>query len=81
MVEFHVSKPFVMVEDLNEKSIISQIAPVWSWHKGSYSGLAPQASTTKYRLLFKARIPPLGLSTYIIRTTNSVEQSMYVMQE
>lgn len=76
IVEFHVSKPFVMVEDLDGKAIESQIVPVWSWHKGPYSTLSPQVSNTKYRLLFKARVPSLGLSTYIIRSTNSASQSL-----
>lgn len=76
VVEFLVSKPFVMVQDLEKRTIPSQIAPVWSWHKGAFSGLAPQASTTKFRLLFKAKVPPMGLSTYIIRSTSSAEQSL-----
>lgn len=76
IVEFHVSKPFVMVEDLDGKAIESQVIPVWSWHKGVYGTLVPQVSTTKYRLLFKAKVPSLGLSTYIIRSTNSMSQSL-----
>ncbi|XP_031636504.1 alpha-mannosidase 2 [Contarinia nasturtii] len=76
IVDFHVSKPFVMVEDLDGRAIESQIIPVWSWHKGAYGTLVPQVSTTKYRLLFKAKVPSLGLSTYIIRSTNSVSQSL-----
>lgn len=76
VVEFHVSKPFVMVEDLDGKAIESQIIPVWSWHKGAYGTISPQVSTTKYRLLFKARVPSLGLATYIIRSTKSVAQSL-----
>lgn len=76
LVEFYVSKPFVMVTDLDEKTIPSQISPVWSWHKGAYSSLLPQAVTTKFRLLFRAKVPSLGLSTYIIRSTNSLESSV-----
>lgn len=76
IVEFHVSKPFVMVEDLDGKAIDSQIIPVWSWHKGAYGTLTPQVSTTKYRLLFTAKVPSLGLSTYIIRSTNTASQSL-----
>lgn len=75
VVEFHVSKPFVMVEDLDGNAIESQIVPVWYWHDGESGDLIPQASTTKYRLLFRARAPPLGLATYIIRSTNSTSQS------
>lgn len=76
VVEFYVSKPFVMVEDLEGNAIESQVIPVWSWHKGAYGTIAPQVSTTKYRLLFKAKVHSLGLSTYIIRSTNSVAQSL-----
>lgn len=75
IVEFLVSKPFVMVEDLDGKSVASQVAPIWSWHRATYNGISPQASNTKYRLLFKAKVPPLGLTTYVIRSTNSMEQS------
>lgn len=75
VVEFHVSKPFVMVEDMDGKSISSQVAPMWQWNR-VYNGLGPQASTTKYRLMFKAKIPPMGLSTYVIRSTTSVETSV-----
>lgn len=76
IVEFYVSKPFVKVEDMDGNSIASQVIPVWSWHRGAYGTIAPQASTTKYRLLFKANVPPLGLATYVIRSTNSVSHSM-----
>lgn len=76
VVEFYVSKPFVMVEDLDGNAIESQIVPVWSWHKGAFGTLVPQVSTTKYRLLFKARAPSLGLVTYIIRSTESTSQSL-----
>lgn len=76
LVEFYVSKPFVMVTDLDEKSVPSQVAPVWSWHKGAFNVRAPQAVTTKFRLLFRAKVPPLGLTTYIIRSTASMESSV-----
>lgn len=76
VVEFYVSKPFVMVEDMDGRTIESQVVPVWSWHRGVYRTLVPQPSNTKYRLLFKANVPPLGLTTYIIRSTNSVSQSL-----
>lgn len=75
VVEFYVSKPFVMVEDLDGNAITSQIIPVFTWHKGAYGILQPQVQTTKYRLLFQASVPPLGLATYIIRSTNSAEES------
>lgn len=76
VVEFYISKPFVMVEDTDGKMIESQVIPVWSWHRGAYRTLVPQPSNTKYRLLFKATVPPLGLTTYVIRSTNSVSQSL-----
>lgn len=76
VVEFFVSKPFVMVEDLDGKAIDSQVIPVWSWHKGAYGTLVPQVSTTKYRILFKVSAPPLGLATYIIRSTKNPSQSL-----
>lgn len=75
IVEFLVSKPFVMVETFNGSSIISQIAPVWSWQNASIV-YSPEPSTTAYRVLFKVTVPPLGLATYIIRSTNSAEESM-----
>lgn len=75
IVEFLVSKPFVMVEDLAGISLPSQVAPIWSWHKGTFNGVSPQVSNTKYRLLFKAKVPALGLTTYVIRSRNSMEQS------
>lgn len=50
------------------------MSPVWSWHKGFTSGTIPQASTTKYRLLFKVKVPPLGLATYIIHSMTDNDQ-------
>ncbi len=76
IVEFYVSRPLVMVTDTLETSIPSQVSPVWAWHKSVVNTLAPQASTTKYKLVFKARVPPLGLTTYIIHSTSSVESSL-----
>ncbi|XP_055903660.1 alpha-mannosidase 2 isoform X2 [Eupeodes corollae] len=69
LVELYVSKPFISVHDLDNKDIPAQISPVWSWH-GHHDGNAafPQASTTKYRLLFKVNVPPLGLITYVIQS-------------
>lgn len=76
VVEFYISKPFVMVEDLDGKAIESQVIPVWSWHRGPSRSLVPQPSNTKYRLLFRANVPPLGLMPYIIRSTKSASQSL-----
>ncbi|XP_055849655.1 alpha-mannosidase 2 isoform X2 [Episyrphus balteatus] len=69
LVELYVSKPYISVRDLDDKAIPAQISPVWSWH-GHHDGNAafPQASTTKYRLLFKVNVPPLGLVTYVIQS-------------
>lgn len=75
LVEFYVSKPFVMVTDLNDAIIPCQVSPVWSWHKGAFNTMAPQAVTTKYKLLFRAKVPPMGLATYIIKATTSAETS------
>lgn len=77
VVEFIVSKPLVVVEDLKGQPMTAQVAPIWSWHKGGSGGLTPQASTTKFRLLFKPRIPPLGLRTFIIRSVNNVSDCKY----
>lgn len=74
-VEFLVSKPFVMVQNLDGTTIKSQITPIWSWYPGAF-GLVPQVSTTKYRLIFKANVPALGLVTYIIRSTNTLAESL-----
>lgn len=76
IVEFLVSKPFVMVTDMDNVNIPCQITPVWSWHKSDFSNLAPQASTTKYKLIFKAKVPPMGLTTYLIHSTPSAKDSM-----
>lgn len=71
LVELYVSKPYISVRDLDNKAITAQISPVWSWHSqhdGNTNGVFPQASTTKYRLLFKVNVPPLGLRTYVIQS-------------
>lgn len=75
VVEFLVSKPFVMVQTVDGVTVPSQVTLIWSWYRGAY-GIIPQISTTKYRLMFKAKVPPLGLATYIIRSTNSAEESL-----
>jgi alpha-mannosidase II len=62
IVEFYIAKPFVCVTDSDGNSVDAQITPAWSWHRNLYSSLQPQASTTKYRLLFTASIGPLGLN-------------------
>lgn len=67
-----------MVENFDGNVIESQIIPTWSWHKGERGILTPRVSAAKYRLLFRAQVPPLGLATYIIRSTNSSSQNLYV---
>lgn len=74
IIEFYVSTPFVYVTDFKDKKIISQVSPVWSWHKGFNTPSIPQPSTTKYRLLFKVNVPPLGLATYIIHSMTDNDQ-------
>ncbi|XP_063696732.1 alpha-mannosidase 2 [Culicoides brevitarsis] len=74
VVEFFIAKPYVIVTNADESITYSQVAPVWSWHRGHHiDSLLPQASTTKYRLMFKATVPPLGLAVYIIHAKNSAE--------
>ena len=74
LVEVLVSKPFVRVTDINSNKIQAQVTPFWSWHKNiPTSATIPQASTTKFRLLFKVKVPPLGLSTYLIHSTKPGE--------
>ncbi|XP_013106959.1 alpha-mannosidase 2 [Stomoxys calcitrans] len=68
VVDFHIASPFVSVTDSNNNPVEIQISPVWTWHKHTISNtITPQASTTKYRLIFKAKVPPLGLTTYIVK--------------
>lgn len=77
LVEFHVASPFVSVQDAEGISVQSQVTPVWSWHSSPpYNSIQPQASTTKYRLTFKADVPPLGLSVYSIQSKSSVQESL-----
>uniref|UniRef100_A0A336LZM5 Alpha-mannosidase n=1 Tax=Culicoides sonorensis TaxID=179676 RepID=A0A336LZM5_CULSO len=73
VVEFFIAKPYVIVTDAEEAITYSQVAPVWSWHRSHFDALLPQASTTKYRLMFKANVPPMGLAIYIIHSKTSAE--------
>lgn len=75
LVEFHIAKPFVSVTDSDGITIPAQVTPVWSWHRISHGAWQPQASTTKYRLIFKVNIPPLGLTVYKINACSSIEDS------
>ncbi|KNC27938.1 Alpha-mannosidase 2 [Lucilia cuprina] len=68
IVDFYIASPYVSVVDFNNNPVDIQISPVWTWHKHTLTNtITPQASTTKYRLIFKAKVPPLGLSTYIVK--------------
>lgn len=37
---------------------------------------APAASTTKYRLVFRAKVAPLGLRTYVVHSTDTVGEAL-----
>lgn len=74
LVEVLISNPFVRVTDFEMKKIPAQISPYWSWHKGFSSITVPQASTTKFRLIFKVKIPPLGLATYLVHSEKQDEE-------
>ncbi|XP_055385035.1 alpha-mannosidase 2 [Condylostylus longicornis] len=74
IVEFFVSNPYVEVTDYNMNKIPAQVSFVWCWHKGlQNSASIPQPSTTKFRLIFKVRVPPLGLITYIVHKSKRNE--------
>ncbi|XP_037947876.1 alpha-mannosidase 2-like isoform X2 [Teleopsis dalmanni] len=67
LVDFYVSSPFMTVMDFDNNPVHAQVSPVWTWHRHIQTNIiTPQASTTKYRLIFKVKVPPLGLATYII---------------
>ncbi|CAO1425424.1 unnamed protein product [Diamesa serratosioi] len=76
LVEFHIAKPFVTVTDSEDNVVNAQVTPVWLWHKSPLIAMQPQASTTKYRLLFNANVPPLGLSVYKINAKKNADESM-----
>ncbi|EDV93140.1 alpha-mannosidase 2 [Drosophila grimshawi] len=72
LVDFYVSSPFVSVSDLAGNAVEAQLSPVWSWHHDTISKTVnPQGSTTKYRIIFKARVPPMGLATYVLTVARS----------
>lgn len=76
LVNFYIARPFAMVMDSNGIPIACQFDPVLRWHKDTlHDNYHPQASNTKYRLSFKARLPPLGLRVYTIQATRSAENS------
>lgn len=72
LVDFYVSSPFVSVTDLANNPVEAQVSPVWSWHHDTLTKtIHPQGSTTKYRIIFKARVPPMGLATYVLTISDS----------
>ncbi|XP_034662495.1 alpha-mannosidase 2 [Drosophila subobscura] len=72
LVDFFVSSPFVSVTDATNNPVEAQVTPVWTWHHDTITKTThPQASTTKYRIIFKARVPPMGLSTYVLTVSDS----------
>lgn len=76
LVEVYIGKPFVEVQDARTgQSVPAQVAPVWSWHTRPDGTSTPQASNTKFRLLFKASVPPMGLVVYTINSRNRADQS------
>uniref|UniRef100_A0A2M3ZE22 Alpha-mannosidase n=1 Tax=Anopheles braziliensis TaxID=58242 RepID=A0A2M3ZE22_9DIPT len=75
IVEFYVATPFLTVRDANGGTVPCQIAPVWSWHTRPDGVSQPQPSNTKFRLLFRATAPPLGISVYTINSRNSASES------
>ncbi|KAL9900565.1 alpha-mannosidase 2 [Glossina fuscipes fuscipes] len=78
LVDFYVASLHVSVTDLAGNAVETQISPAWTWHKHSLTNtVTPQASTTKYRLLFKVKVPPMGLSTYVVNiVTNDNHSSL-----
>lgn len=71
IVELFIARPFVCVTDSDGNSVDAQIAPSWNWHHNLYGTVQPQASNTKYRLLFTASVSPLGLSVYKLIAKNT----------
>ncbi|XP_071709987.1 alpha-mannosidase At3g26720 isoform X1 [Rutidosis leptorrhynchoides] len=72
VVRIPVSFDDFIVTDSNGKVVESQILPIFnaslnmrSFHVKAYNGKSP-SSTPQYWLGFKASVPPLGFSTYII---------------
>lgn len=78
LVNFYIARPFAMVMDSNGVPIPCQFDPVWRWHKdssGNAGGYHPQPSNTKFKLSFRARLPPLGLRVFTIQATRSADNS------
>lgn len=76
IVEFLVSRPKVRVTDLDNVDVPAQISPVWTWHRSDAAHMVPQMSTTKFKCIFLAKIPPMGLTTYTIHSVPEVTEKM-----
>lgn len=81
VVEFYVAKPFVSVTDSEGNVINAQVSPSWTWHRietgdAYFKQVQPQVSTTRYRLMFIATVPPLGMTVYKINAKNNKEDSV-----
>lgn len=76
LVEFYIARPFVTVTDPEGNSIKAQVTPAWTWHQSVYGSIQPQASTTKYKLMFMVTVPPLGLTVYKINAKNTKGESI-----
>lgn len=80
LVEFYIAKPFITVTDLEGNIINAQVSPSWSWHRietgdANFKQVHPQVSTTRFRLMFMATVPPLGMTVYKINAKNNKESS------
>ncbi|XP_071709988.1 alpha-mannosidase At3g26720 isoform X2 [Rutidosis leptorrhynchoides] len=81
VVRIPVSFDDFIVTDSNGKVVESQILPIFnaslnmrSFHVKAYNGKSP-SSTPQYWLGFKASVPPLGFSTYIISKAEKSDTS------
>lgn len=66
LVELQVSTPYIKVTDIGNRTVLAQISPVWSWDNLFMNIITPRALTSKFILHFKVKVPPLGLTTYVI---------------
>lgn len=73
VVEFLIGSPYVRVFDGNGIPVDAVIAPFFAWHNVAHGQPIPQISTTKYRLMFKATVPALGVSSYKIQSIDELE--------
>ncbi|KAL9985464.1 hypothetical protein ACROYT_G007876 [Oculina patagonica] len=69
VVSIHISDPAAMVSDSEGKEVPSQVNLWWD-HRD-------RISTAKYELIFVAKVPPLGLTTYFISSGLGSKLSEY----